>query len=113
MPQEHSRSYGRYGYPKPPFFREQLLEFDACAVLLGTSPDVENDWATTATAYILFRDGALGKLPLPLNADGYFVRPSTVTDNGDGTLSYAIAAHGGTCSYTVNLESKTVTMSVS
>ena len=95
-----------------PFFYEQVLEFDSCAVILGETVDMD-DWSRFGTAYILFRDGALGKLPLPLNSDGISVQPATVIDNGAGALTYSIEAHGGTCYYTVNLENKTVSMTIS
>lgn len=95
----------------PPFFKEQVLEFDTCTVLLGTSLDTGTG-VLTGTAYILFRDGALGKLPLPMNASGLAIQPTTVTDNGDSALSYVVVANGNTCCYTVDLESRTVSMSV-
>lgn len=95
-----------------PFFYEQVLEFDSCAVILGETVDMD-DWSRFGTAYILFRDGALGKLPLPLNSDGISVQPATVIDNGAGALTYSIEAHGGTCYYTVNLENKNVSMTIS
>lgn len=95
----------------PPFFKEQVLEFDTCTVLLGTSLDTGTG-VLTGTAYILFRDGALGKLPLPMNASGLAIQPTTVTDNGDSALSYVVVANGNTCCYTVDLESRTVSMSI-
>ena len=94
----------------PPFFEEQTLEFETCAVLLGTSLDTGTG-AQSGTAYILYRSGFLGKLPLPINASGVTMQPTTVTNNGNGTLSYVVETNGETCYYTVNLEAKTVSMS--
>lgn len=95
----------------PPFFKEQVLEFDTCAVLLGNSLDTGTG-VQAGTAYILFRDGALGKLPLPMSESGLTIQPMTVTDNGNNALSYVVVANGNTCCYTVNLESRTVSMSI-
>lgn len=35
-----------------------------------------------------------------------------MTDNGDSALSYVVVANGNTCCYTVDLESRTVSMSI-
>ena len=94
----------------PPFFKEQTLEFETCTVLLGTSLDTGTG-VQSGTAYILYRSGSLGKLPLPMDSNGVSVQPDTVADNGNGTLSYAVEANGEICYYTVNLEARTVSMS--
>jgi len=107
---------GNIDSTNPPFIKQKVLEFDDCAILLGESmkpAQYDTGWVSEATAYILFRDGALGKLPLPLNTDGAYVLPTTVTDAENGTLVYTIQAFDGICKYRVDLAGKTVSMSIS
>ena len=97
----------------PPFLLEETLEFEACAVLLGKSLDTETG-ESTGTAYILFRDGALGKLPLPEYSNGVEVLPipeSVEKAQWVEQLYYDVLIPSfGYYSYTVDLDSRTVSM---
>jgi len=94
-----------------PFFEDETLEFDSCAVLLGERMDRE-DYSRSGAAYIIFRDGALGKLPLPMDANGRAACPETVQHPASNALTYSVEAAGGTCYYVVDLERRTVSMSI-
>lgn len=93
----------------PPFLLDQQFDFDVCTVLLGESLDLETVQGY-GTAYILFKSGTLGVLPLPYNDIGVTVTPAAVLQNTSDTLDYAVMLGNSTYTYTVNLTQKTVSM---
>ena len=103
---------GNIDQTTPPFFKSQTFEFDTCTVLLGTSLDLETT-THVGTIYILFHNGALGKLPLPLNANGIAMLPPSVVDTGNNTMTYFINTGSSTYHYTVDLVAQTVSMTIS